>query len=648
MNIKILDSWLRDYLKTKATPQKIAEAMSLTSISIERVEPYNNDFVYDIEITTNRPDLASVVGLAREAAAVLPEMGFDATFTPPTFTKAQGNPVEKIEIINDPSLVDRVCAVIMEVKVKPSPEDITERLETGDIRSLNNIIDITNYVMRSIGHPAHVFDFDRLNTASLRIRESKKGEEITTLDHKKHTLPGGDIVAENDQGEIVDLLGIMGLENSVVTNKTKRILLFIDNNDTHRLRKTSMSLGIRTDAVQLNEKGVDPNLAMDALLLGIDLYQQYADGTIISEIIDIYPNKPKAQSVTLTHEKLERVLGIPFTLIKGQEILAKLGFNVTIQNTSLVVHVPTSRAKDVTIPEDIIEEIARVYGYHNLPNALPHISSATIPSFTDSFYYEKRIKNALKYWGFTEVYSYPMVDEAMYEGPIDEAVTLSNPLGEEFVYMRRSLVPSLLKVVADNKKRGVLSIFEIGNVYLKNGGELPKEKRILAGLIKKKGVTFFDVKGIIEQLAVDLGIQELSFKALDNPGLETEIHIGTKLLGNIEQLDEGLINFELNFDLLAEHATTKRVYQEVSKFPPVIEDITLVIPENITTGEVITFFYEQSSLIKEATLIDKFENTRTFHIIYQDPEKNLTMEEVAIVRREIVKELQTQLKIILK
>ena len=182
MNIKILDSWLRDYVKTKATPQEIGELLSLSSVSVERIEKYGNDFIYDIEVTTNRPDLMGVVGIARETATVLKQNGIDATFLLPKLSKPQTPKTNLIEIKNDPRLANRICAVVMNIKVGQSPKEIRERLETSGTRSLNNLIDVTNYVMKTIGHPTHVFDFDRLNTKILIIREAKKGEVIKTLD----------------------------------------------------------------------------------------------------------------------------------------------------------------------------------------------------------------------------------------------------------------------------------------------------------------------------------------------------------------------------------------------------------------------------------------------------------------------------------
>lgn len=646
MNIKILDTWLKDYLKTKATARDIAREMSLTSISIERVEPYKDDFVYDIEVTTNRPDLMSVVGLAREAAAVLPQAGVEATFVPPKLEEPN-KPTDKtpLTIINDDKLVHRICAAVMEVTVKKSPPEITERLETSDIRSLNNVIDITNYIMRTIGHPAHVFDYDRLPNHTIRVRESEKGEMITTLDNKTYALLGGDIVADDGEGTIIDLLGVMGLENSVVTDDTKQIVLFIDNIDQHKIRKTSMGLGIRTEAAQMNEKGIDPELAIDALLYGIGLYQKYADAKLIAPIIDIYPKPYKPHIVTVSLSKIQGVLGVPVTLKESVRILEKLGFQVTIKDDLIEAVVPSFRGPDIAIPEDLVEEIARVYGYHNLPSELPTITSSSITPFgTNPYYWELRAKNAFKYWGFTEVYSYPMVSEEMYEGPTDEAVKLANPLGEEFVYMRRTLVPSLLKVMQDNKQTEEFQIFEIANIYEKDGKNLPKETRMLGGLVKNPHADFFKIKGLLEQLSQDFGIPKISFKSTGS-GLETDVLLGRQIIGTIEVLDEDLINFELNFELLVENASLHKTYKPLAKHPPVVEDISIVVADHIATSDIINEIKKTDPIIQSVSFKDKYENSRTYHIEYQDPTQNLTTAGTAIIHNKIIESLKEKFDI---
>lgn len=646
MNIKILDSFLREHLKTNATPQELAEKLSLSSFSVERIEKYKNDYVYEMEITTNRPDLLSVIGIAREAAAVLPQYGIDAQFIPLKLINETKNDTKfPIEIINDPKLVNRICAVVMEVEIKNSPDFIKERLETSDIRSLNNVIDVTNYITRLIGHPAHVFDFDRLNANKLLIKEAKKGEKITTLDGKNYVLNGEEIVAVDQNQRIVDLLGIMGLENSVVTEKTKKIMLFIDNNEPHHIRNASMGLAIRTEAAAINEKGVDPELAMDALRYGITLLKDIANGKVVSEIIDIYPNKKTEKKITVSFEKINKIIGVDIEPNKTSKYLNALGFETKEGKEEILVSVPSFRESDIDIEEDVIEEVARIYGYHNLPSSLPPTEeSEVISPVVNEFYWEKRTKNALKYWGFTECYTYSFVSENMYEGPIKDAVEINNPLTEDMVYMRNSLIPSLLSVVSENKSTEELKIFEIANVYLKKEKSLPEEVLTLSGVLKRKNVNFYEVKGLTEQLLFDLGIKNLIFKKSEKAGIGASLFIGKTYLGEIEVLDSNLIDFELNFQQILNLATLKKEYKPFAKFPPIIEDLSVVTEPSVKTDELIENIKSISSLIIDISLTDTYLSTRTFRIIYQDPEKNLTNEDVSKIRKNIVSSLEKNFK----
>ncbi len=641
MNIRILDSWLREHLRTEASPKKIAELLSLSSVSVERLEKKGDDYLYDIEVTTNRPDLMSIVGLARETATVLSHNDLEATFVKPRLETPKVLEItEKVSITIKSNLTKRICAVVMEVSVKKSPDKIKSRLESSGIRSLNNLIDITNYVMRTIGHPTHVFDFDKIPTKTLNIRESRPKEEIKTLDGKKYILTGGDIVADDGLGNIIDLMGVMGLENSAVTDETKKILFFINNNDPHRIRKTSMRLGIRTEAAILNEKGIDPTLAMDALIHGAELFRDLAEGKIISEIIDIYPDKIKSNTISVKKEKIDQVIGVNIPLDTSAGILRDLGFETKTENGTLLTTPPTFRTQDVEIEEDIIEEIARIYGYHNIPNQLPAVSTQDIsPLENNQFYFESHAKNALKYWGFNEVYTYPMVSENLYEGELDKAVTIQNPLNEEFVYMRKSLVPSLLKIVSENKTHEKISIFEIGNVYAKNGQELPLQTQRMAGVVRDKNLSFFKIKGLLENLLQDLGLVDISFsQATDGNG--AILKFNNEIIGEIEILDEEIVDFELDFEKILEHATFKKTYKPISKFPPIVEDLSIIAEKNIATGDLMSTIEKQSPLVKEVSLLDKYEDTRTFHIRYQSDKRNLTVKEVGELRKKILVELK--------
>ncbi len=641
MNIKILDSLLREHLKTKVKPEELAEKLSLTSLSVERIEKYGDDFVYEMEITTNRPDLFSVLGIAREAAAILPEFGIEAEFIPLKKEPEEKNLKElPLVIKNDPKLVNRILAVLMEVDIKDSDKLIKERLQSSEIRSLNNVIDITNYVMRVVGHPTHVFDFDRLNTKELVIREARKGEKIKTLDAKEYTLLGGEIVAENDKKEIVDLLGIMGLSNSVVTNETKRILYFIDNNNPHRIRNASMSLGIRTDAATLNEKGIDANLSMDAMLYGIELFKKYANAKQLSKILDIYPNVSGEKIINVSLEKINKILGVEIDIKKSLKTLSLLGFKVSLEKNIIKTIIPTFRADDMENEEDVIEEIARIYGYHNLPSILPSNSYTQVSSFSNDYYWEKRVKNAMKYWGFTETYTYSFVSQSLYEGPLEDAVSISNPLTEDFAYMRNSIVPSLLNVVSENKSFENIKIFEIANVYIKNGNNLPEEKPMLSGVIKKDKINFYEVKGILEQLMADLGIKNLSFKNTKEGGIGSSLYIGKDYLGDIEVLDTNLIDFELNFKIILKNVNYNKEYKPFAKYPPIVEDLTLVLEENIKTENVINNIKKQNPLVADVYLKDTYKDSKTFHITYQNPESNLTKEEVSKIRELIISSVE--------
>ena len=643
MTIKIVDSWLREFLDTEASANQIVNQLSLTSVSVERTEKAGDDTIYDIEVTTNRPDLMSVIGIAKEASAVLSEQGISARFLPKKLPKIPlANISFPIEIINNPKLINRIMAVVLEVEIGQSPKQIKDRLEFSSIRSLNNIIDVTNYVMREIGHPAHVFDFDLLNTKKMIIRESKQGEVITTLDGKQYRLLGGDIVADNGKGEIIDLLGIMGTANSVVQENTKRILFFLDNNNPRNIRQTSMSLGIRTEAAIINEKGIDPELMPHALYRGIELYQKIAKGKVVSKIFDYYPSKQKKRFINISQEKINKVIGIEIGLQKSSEILEKLGFEVKKLANTLEVKIPSIR-NDVVFEEDLIEEIARVYGYHKLPIMIPAFLNNKAQSYANEFYFEERVKNSLKYWGYTEVYTYSLVSEDLYEGPIEKAVKIKNPLNEDSIYLRNSIVPSLLRVIDNNKNRETIKIFELANTYHRKEKNLPEETLKLSGAIKNQNVSFFEAKGLIEALFEDLGIKNYKFKQRKE-GLGVDLLIGTNEIGYIEILNQNTIDFELNFESILEHASLRKAYKQLAKFPSIIEDMTFVLDEGINTEQIIEEIKLQSFLISAVSLKDEFENSKTFHIIYQAEDKNLTNKEVAEIRNQIIKAVSEKFK----
>lgn len=644
MNIQILDSWLREHLKTKATPQKIGEIMSAKSASFERIEKLGTDYLYDIEITTNRVDMMSAAGLAREAAVALNSEGIEAEYIEKDIPNHKpDNNSFPIKIVNNPKLCSRVCAAILEVEIGKSPQIIRDRLEATDIRSLNNVVDVTNYVMRELGHPMHAFDADKVSN-EFRIREAVKGEKIITLDKKEHTLLGGEIVADNANGKIIDLLGIMGLANSSVTDSTKRIMLFIDNNDSKKIRDASMSLNIRTDAAVLNEKDVDPELGIKALSRGIQLLTEVANAKLIGHIFDEYHKNKVSKPISVSFEKINSVIGVQIPKKQVENILEGLGFTINTTSSDLKVIPPSYRTHDIEIPEDIIEEVARMYGYHKIPSILPNMQHVAIANLEkDAFFWENRVKNALKYWGFTEVYTYSLVSADMLEIESQDAVELSNPLTTDMAYLRTSLMPSLLQVLPDNKGIEKIQVFELSNVYHKKNAELPHEKLMLAGVIKSHDYDFLKMKGIIETLAKDLGIKHIQFKKSEAQD-GADIYIGKTKIGEIEVLSKNVIDFEINYEEFIKHATLKKSYTPVPKFPPAIEDLRIKLDSTIEFAKIVDVIKSASSLVVSVMLLDTYEDKKTFRITYQSPEKSLTNTEITQIREVIISVLQKELQ----
>lgn len=302
MDIKIIDSWLKDHLKTSAKPEKIAEYLSLCGPSFERLHKVGKDIAYDVEVTTNRVDMASHYGIAREASAILPQFKVAALLQPLKSSSKQPlvNKVDYLDATVDHKLCFRFSTVLIRnVKLKDSPKWLQDRLIAAGLRSINNIVDISNYLMLDIGQPVHTFDYDKILGAKMILRSSKKDENIKTLDGQEHELPGGDIVIEDGQGRLIDLCGIMGGELSAIDEETKNVLLFVQTYNPVNIRKTSMSLGKRSDAAALFEKGLDPEQVEITIRRGIDMFIELTGGKPEKEILDLYPNPYQPKTVSL-------------------------------------------------------------------------------------------------------------------------------------------------------------------------------------------------------------------------------------------------------------------------------------------------------------------------------------------------------------
>ncbi len=644
MDIKILDSWLREYLETKASPAKIGECLSLCGPSIERIEKYGSDHIYDIEVTTNRVDTASVYGIAKEAAAILPRFGISAKLKEISVADKNHTFVKTVDYIKaqvDSSLCQRFTAVLIkEVKIGKSPEYLVKRLESAGVRSINNVVDISNYIMIELGQPVHTFDYDKIEGAKMILRESKKGESITTLDSKNFKLGGGDIVIEDGEGRLIDLAGVMGGNLSMVDENTKNVLLFVQTYNPERIRKTSMSLAQRTNAATIFEKGLDTELVAPGILKAISMFKDLTKGKVEEKILDIYPSQVKVKKVNVTEKFILARLGINIPKKEIVSYLNSLGIKSLWSDDVLTSEIPSYRQKDVLDAEDLVEEIARIYGYHNLPSI---IMSSAIPERPPSkeFAFEDFAKDILSGWGGIEIYSLSLVSLDWAGG---DALALKNPLGKDTEYLRTSLMPSIKAAAIENAKiSDKFHIYEMSNVYKPVKKDLPKEIQTLAGVFY--GYSYAEAKGVIEALFLKLNI-DCAFDPEERIGFDASRMVSIKskskeigVLGYLESSD--FIYYE--FETAKLFALYKAVgsYEPVPKFPAQIEDITFVMPEKTRMGDVLESI-KLTKNIKHSELKDVYENSYTFRVWYQNPDKTLTDSEVSEIRKIILETIKTK------
>ena len=624
MDLLIPDNWLRDYLKTKATPEVLARNLSLCGPSFERIKEGKTGPVHSVEVTTNRIDSASILGIAREASAILPRFDIKAKLELPTIRSKQ--PLKKrvnyLDAIVDHKLCKRFSAVLVRgVKVEASPKWLQEKLEDSDVRPINNVVDISNYIMLELGQPTHTFDYDKIKNSKMVLRESKEDEELVTLDGKKHKLPGRDIVIEDGSGSLIDLAGIMGGEASAIDENTKNVLLFVQHYDPVRIRKTSMTLAHRTLAASLFEKNLDAEGIEFATRRGIDLLEELTGGKAEKEILDLYPEPYKEKEISLTYEFIVSRLGVEVPKEEVINCLETLGFTVEWAGENLEVAIPSFRANDVDIPEDIVEEVARIYGYHNIPSVL--MSGALPEKLEESpFDFERKVKQTLKALGGVEVYTLSLVSKEQIEG---EALKLKNPLGKDTEYLRTSLVPSLISALKDNGGvKDPVHLFEVANIYIPREGELPEEKMMLAGVLKN--TDYRTAKGILERL-----LEEVNSKQ------------------NVElQSEEDTWYYKIDLAELQSNSSKVKGFKPLPKYPPQVEDLTLVIEPDTKIGEVIEFVLQASENVASVDLVTTYENTITLRVEYQHKEKTLTDAEVAEIRTKLLEDISQKFGVILK
>lgn len=652
MNILIPDAWLREHLHSPAKPADIAKHLSLSGPSVERILEGE---VYDIEVTTNRVDSMSVRGIAREAATILRRAGFTAKLKDLPARPITTHPSVKLplpEIVYETEAVKRVLGVVIaDVSQPASPDYMQERLAQVEINSHDALIDISNYITHELGHPCHLFDYDEImrRGGKIFIREARQGKTFITLDEVEHQTVGGEIVFEDSSGEIIDLPAVKGTLNSGVTKATKNVLFWIESLDAKKVRQASMAHAIRTQAAMLNEKHVDPHLADEVLAYGVALMQKLCHGKVASKVYDFFPLRRRPNPIKIKLSTIANYLGITVPAAELTAILRDLDCQVQATADSLQVTPPTFR-HDLQIPADIVEEIARIYGYHNLPSQL---MAGPLPLHSDQttdYRLEERVKHLLAALGWYEIYSYSLVSEALAVAsgqPLSAHLKLANPLKEEQSYLRRSLIPSLLEVKAQNPQASELSLFELAHVYQPQAKDLPKQQLLLTLLSNKDyRQVRSDLQAVLDKLYVgaageQLLVQDLATSQLRlagaTQGAQLFVSRGKQrvTLGQLFIVD-GLVALEIDWAALLSVSHKHPSYRKLINTTLIKEDLTFTLPATVGVGEFLANLQTAHADIKSVQLTDQYQRNFTFTCYYQAAARNLTSEEATQIRQQLV------------
>lgn len=628
-----------------------------------------NDALIEFEITSNRPDCRSIIGIAREAAVTLgkelkyPEIKVQACDEEMSF---------EIDIQTD--LCKRYCGrVVKDVKVGPSPYWMQRKLIEAGMRPISNIVDITNYVMLELGQPLHAFDLDDIKYNKMTVKMAEEGEKFTTLDGVERTLTS-DMLVIGNQDKTLDLAGIMGGENSEIKDTTTSIFIEGASFAKENIRATSKKLGLRTEASSRFEKGIDINLAEEAVNRACQLIEELGCGTVLNGMLDYYPQKEEVQKVTVNPVRINKLLGVNVPMDQFINILESLEFKCNLVSSEVLeLEVPTFRL-DITEDADILEEIARIYGYDNIPSASLE-GNATAGVKTEKQKFIDNVKSNSIACGLNEILTYSFVSPRGVDKinlPADDEkrnfVKIMNPLGEETSVMRTTLIPNMLDVISTNISHKVeeVSVFECGNTFIPQEGLPIETKKYCVGMYGKE-VDFFVLKGVIESVLNNVGLKgyEIEPETTNltfHPGRCAKIVYNNIYIGTFGELHPDVIeNYnlgqrvyvaEINIDTVFENLNLTKSYNPLPKYPSTSRDIALIVKDEVfvkqiediikANGEDLVESYKLFDVYKGAQ-IEEGHKSIAYSITYRSKDKTLTDEDVAKVHEKILSELSEKL-----
>ncbi|MCL4459505.1 MAG: phenylalanine--tRNA ligase subunit beta [Chloroflexi bacterium] len=677
------------------------------------------DIILDLEITPNRPDCLSVIGIAREVAALTGQ----SLQEPRVEIRETLGPIEgfvNVEIA-DPDLCPRyVAGLIAEVHIAPSPRWMQDRLRAAGLRPINNIVDITNYVMLEWGQPLHAFDYEKIAGNKIIVRRAKTAEQLVTLDGVEHLLTAEMLVIA-DAERAIALAGVMGGADTEVTEKTSTILLESANFDPLSIRRTARSLRLSSEASRRFEKGLSREQPLPALRRAIQLMQQLAGGQVAKGVIDSYPAKSAPKQILLTEDEIRRILGLSFGLERTAAILHSLQCETSVQGQGLLVTVPSHRT-DISLPADLIEDVARIVGYEAIPSVMP-AGRLPDPSQNRALYWENVVRDVLVGCGFTEVITYSLTSRRRLEKLVPtepakmavpewmtdlrsqiesrvmplhmEPLSLVNPLSIEMECLRTTAIVSLLETLSDNLRNidRDIFLFEVGRIYLPRPADLPEERRVLTMVMgayrsgrdwgTREEIDFYDLKGAVETLLSRVGLTDYGFVPVIQPTFHPgrtaaiisswgdvastrsiEEHQVIGVLGEVSQevqrrfdLSQRTFLCGIDLDRVFAIASPMRMYRPLPKFPPVVQDVAIVLDRDIPAGRVAALISEVGGeLVQDVGLFDVYEGepippgrkSLAYRITYQASDRTLTDEEVKTVHerieRALIKNLGAELR----
>lgn len=631
---------------------------------------YLDDQVMEFDLTPNRADALSMIGTAYEVAAL-----YNTKMTKPETTSNEldlsANDELTVTIENEDKVPYYSARVVHDVTIEPSPIWMQAHLIKAGIRPINNVVDISNYVLLEYGQPLHMFDQDAIGSQQIVVRQANEGEKMTTLDDTERELLTSDIVITNGQTPIA-LAGVMGGDFSEVKEQTSNIVIEGAIFDPVSIRHTSRRLNLRSESSSRFEKGIATEFVDEAVDRACYLLQTYANGKVLKDRVSSGELGAFITPIDITADKINRTIGFDLSQNDIVTIFNQLGFDTEINDDVITVLVP-SRRKDITIKEDLIEEVARIYGYDDIPSTLPVFDKVTSGQLTDRQYKTRMVKEVLEGAGLDQAITYSLVskeDATAFSMQQRQTIDLLMPISEAHASLRQSLLPHLIEAASYNvaRKNKDVKLFEIGNVFFANGeGELPDQVEYLSGILtgdyvvnqwqgKKETVDFYLAKGVVDRVSEKLNL-EFSYRRADidglHPGRTAEILLENKVVGFIGELhpilaaDNDLKRtyvFELNFDALMAVSVGYINYQPIPRFPGMSRDIALEVDQNIPAADLLSTIHAHGGNILKDTLVfdvyqgehlEKGKKSIAIRLNYLDTEETLTDERVSKVQAEI-------------